>query len=133
MYEDKLAQYAKMQRMNSSPREIEAEALALGARKLIYCRDNWEAEERKMLLAEALKFNQRLWTIFQASLATPENLLPKSLKLNLLQLSSYVDKKIFQIMAYPSPDKLAPIIDINLRLAEGLRKKPDPQAGQRDR
>lgn len=130
MYKDKLAQYAKMQRMNSSPREVEAEALTLGAHKLIHCRDNWEAEERKMLLAEALKFNQRLWTIFQANLATPENLLPETLKLNLLKLSSYVDKKIFQIMAYPSPEKLTSIININLRLAEGLRKKPNPPAGQ---
>lgn len=122
---DKLAQYAKMQRMNSSPREVEAEALTLGAHKLIHCRDNWDCEERKIMLAEALKFNQRLWTIFQANLVTRENLLPKSLKLNLLKLSSYVDKKIFQIIAHPSPEKLTSIIDINLSLAEGLRKKPD--------
>jgi len=128
MYKKQLAEYAKSQRMNSTPREIEAEALTLGAHKLIHCRDNWEAEERIMLLAEALQFNQRLWSIFQTNLATQGNLLPKSLKLNLLKLSSYVDKKIFQIMAYPSPDKLTSIIDINLSLADGLRKKPVPSS-----
>lgn len=124
-YKDKIAEYAKMQRMNNTPREIEAEALTLGAHKLIHCRDNWESEERKELLAEALKFNQKLWTIFQANLVTKENHLPEDLKSNLLKLSSYVDKKIFQIMAWPSPEKLKPIIDINLSLAAGLRKKTD--------
>jgi len=118
--------------MTSSPREIEAEALTLGANKLIRCRDNWDSEERKVLLDEALRFNQKLWTIFQANLTTAENLLPKSLKLNLLKLSSSVDKKIFQIMAYPSPEKLTSIIDINLSLAAGLRKKP-VTTGQNDK
>ncbi|MEN6488076.1 MAG: flagellar biosynthesis regulator FlaF [Smithella sp.] len=132
MYKDKLAQYAKMQRMNSTPREIEAEALTMGAHKLIHCRDNWESEEMKIMLAEALKFNQRLWTIFQANLSSDKNLLPKSTKMNLLKLSSYVDKRIFQIMAYPSPEKLTSIININLSLAEGLRKKPPQPAKYQD-
>jgi len=132
MYKDQLAEYARTQRMTSSPREIEAEALTLGANKLIRCRDNWDSEERKVLLDEALRFNQKLWTIFQANLTTAENLLPKSLKLNLLKLSSSVDKKIFQIMAYPSPEKLTAIIDINLSLAAGLRKKP-VTTGQNDK
>ncbi|MEN6373914.1 MAG: flagellar biosynthesis regulator FlaF [Smithella sp.] len=126
MNKDKLAEYARIQRINSTPREIEAEALTLGAHKLIHCRDNWGSEERKKQLAEALKFNQKLWTIFQANLSSAKNLLPDSLKMNLLKLSLYVDKQIFQIMAYPSQDKLTPIIDINLSLAEGLRKKPVP-------
>lgn len=123
MYKDKLTEYARMQRMNSTPREIEAEALTLGAHKLIHCRDNWESEERKILLTEALKFNQKLWTIFQANLSSAKNLLPENLKINLLKLSLYVDRQIFQIMAFPSPDKLTSIININLSLAEGLRKK----------
>lgn len=131
MYEDKIAEYAKMQRMNSSPRQIEAEALTLAANKLIHCRDNWDAEERNAMLDEALKFNQRLWSIFQANLVSKENILPKSIKLNILKLSAVVDKKIFQIKAYPSPGKLTSIIDINLRLAEGLRKKPDAAAGKK--
>jgi flagellar protein FlaF len=124
MYEDKLTIYAKTQRTASSPREVEAEALTLGANKLIYCRDNWESEERVELLNGALKFNQKLWTIFQASLGSKDNGLPKDLRLELLRLSAFVDKQIFTIMAYPSPEKLTPIININLDLAVGLRKKP---------
>lgn len=133
MYKDKIAEYARMQRMNSTPREIEAEALTLGAHKLIHCRDNWESEEGKEQLTEALRFNQKLWTIFQANLSSKKNILPERLKINLLKLSLYVDKQIFQTMAYPSPDKLTPIIDINLSLAEGLRKKPIPAAKQNDK
>lgn len=124
MNKDKLTIYASAQRTFSSPREIEAEVLTLGAHKLIYCRDHWEEEERKKKLAEALKFNQRLWSIFQANLIETSNLLPKNIKLNLLKLGAYIDRQIFQIMAHPSPDKLTPIIDINLCLATGLRKKP---------
>jgi flagellar protein FlaF len=124
MYEDQLKLYAKIQRTASSPREVEAEALALGANKLKYCRDNWESKETKGLLSEALTFNQKLWTIFQASLGSKDNRLPKDLRLELLRLSAFVDKQIFTIMAFPSPEKLTPIININLDLAVGLRKKP---------
>lgn len=124
MYEDKLAIYAKNQRTASSPREVEAEALTLGANKLKYCRNNWESKETAGLLSEALAFNQKLWTIFQASLGSKDNGLPKDLRLKLLKLSAFVDKQIFMIMAFPSPEKLTPIIDINLDLAVGLRNKP---------
>jgi flagellar protein FlaF len=124
MYEDKLLIYAKTQRAVNTPREVEAEALTLGANKLIYCRDNWESKERKDLLNSALKFNQKLWSIFQASLGSNDNPLPKDIRLNLLRLSAFVDKQIFMIIAYPSPEKLTSIIDINLGIAVGLRKKP---------
>jgi len=123
MYENKLTVYANNQRAGNSAREVEAEALTLGANKLQYCHDNWELKERKQLLCEALKFNQRLWTIFQASLSSENNHLPKNLKLELLKLSAFVDKHIFSIMASPAPEKLLPIININLDLATGLKNK----------
>ena len=121
MHEDKLSIYAKNQRSGNSPRDIEAEALILGANKLILCMDNWASEERPALLNEALKFNQRLWTIFQVSLGSRENLLPKDLRLDLLKLSAFVDRQIFAIMALPEPEKLMPVIHINLHLAQGLK------------
>lgn len=121
MQKNKLDAYIKSQVTNGSPREIEALALTLGAQKLIQCRDNWDSEERVKMLKEALKFNQRLWSIFQADLAGPDSLLSKDLRLNLLKLSAYIDKQIFLIMAYPEPEKLTNIININLRIAMGLR------------
>lgn len=126
MYENKTAVYAKIQRMTNSPREIEAEALTLGANRLRRCQDNWESEERAEMLKEALKFNQKLWSIFQVSLGSSDNPLPKDVRLNLLSLSFYVDRQIFLIMSNPLREKLTPIININLGLAAGLRKKTDP-------
>jgi flagellar biosynthesis activator protein FlaF len=123
MYTNQLAFYANNQRAGNSAREVEAEALTLGANKLQYCLDNWESKDRKGLISEALKFNQRLWTIFQASLSSDENQLPKDLKLELLKLSAFVDKQIFSIMAFPSPEKLQLLISINIDLAAGLKNK----------
>jgi flagellar protein FlaF len=124
MKRNALDTYKKIEITTNSPRAIEARALTVGAQKLICCRDNWESERCKTLLAEALKYNQKLWSIFQSNLANPGNPLPRQLKLNLLVLGAYVDRQIFRIMAYPSPEKLTSIIDINLGIAEGLRSKP---------
>jgi len=123
MHQNKLDTYRKNQATMSSPREIEATALTLGAQKLMNCRDNWDSEDRKKLLQEALKFNQKLWTIFQADLGGPNSLLPMDLRLNLLRLSAYIDRQIFAIMAHPEPEMLTRIININLNLAKGLRSK----------
>ena len=116
--------YVKAQRTTGSPRQIEAEALTVAANKLIVCQENWDSKERRELLEDALKFNQKLWTIFQVSVSNPNNLLPKKLRLNLLRLSAVVDRQIFGIMAKPEPEKLKTIIAINLSLAEGLRQTP---------
>jgi flagellar protein FlaF len=122
-YRHKLHSYLEIQRTTGSPREIEAEALTRGAMKLLHCRENWGAPQRKNTLSDALNYNQKLWSIFQAELRNPVNPLPQSLKLNLLRLSAYIDKQIYLIMGEPSPEKLTPIIDINLGIAAGLRKK----------
>ena len=71
-------------------------------------------------LDEALKYNQRIWTIFQAELLNPENPLPKQIRQDILSLSAFIDKRIFEVMAFPSPEKLNAIININLNLAAGL-------------
>jgi flagellar protein FlaF len=118
----------QIDKLTCTPRETEAKALSNAAYKLISCRDNWEGQERKQELKDALKFNQKLWSVLQADLVHPENRLPVQTKVDLLRLSYFVDKQIFKIMADPSPDKLTPIININLRLASGLRKK-SPEDG----
>ena len=123
MYKNPLEAYAKIKRMTSSPREIEAEALTVANRKFQKCLDNWNASERPKALKEALMFNQKLWTLFQTALAARENPLPKELRLNILKLGKFIDSRTFQILAKPTLDKLEAIMDINTRLAETLRKK----------
>jgi len=113
--------YRAAQKTTMSGREIEASALARSASILAECRDNWDAPDREEMLRAALRRNQMLWSIFQAELSDPDNPLPKELKENILNLSLFVDKRTIDIMAFPSPEKLDAIIDINLNLAAGLR------------
>jgi flagellar protein FlaF len=107
-----------------SGHEIEAAVLTKAARKLKECQDNWETSDRSEKLDIALKFNQRIWSIFQSELVREDNPLPKKLKVDILSLSAFIDRRIFEIMAQPSPGKLKIIIDINNNIAAGLRTQP---------
>ena len=124
MHATQLETYRNMQKATLNGRELEAEILSKAALKLKFCQNNWEAPNRDELLDEALKFNQKIWTLFQSELAKPESPLPKKLRENLLNLSMFIDKRIFEIMSFPSPEKLNAIIDINLNIAAGLRNSP---------
>jgi flagellar protein FlaF len=39
-------------------------------------------------------------------------------------LAAFIDRRIFDTMAFPSPQKLKIVIDINSNLAAGLRSSP---------
>jgi flagellar protein FlaF len=109
-----------------SGRDIEAEVLSKAARKLKECQDNWPENPLDGALHTALKYNQRIWSILQAELEKTENPLPDPLKLNLLRLSNYVDKRTLETIAYPAPEKLTILININQGIAAGLRSRPNP-------
>ena len=117
--------YKKVERLTNSPRETEARVLTRGALMLRDCLDNWEAGERKKLLGEALRYNQKIWSIFQANVAADDSPLPQELRFNLLKLSAFVDRQIFAVMARPSPDKIESIINVNMSIAAGLKAKPE--------
>ena len=104
-----------------SGRATEARVLTKAAMLLKECQDNWNAADRRRRLHEALEYNQRIWSVIQGSLLENDNPLPKEVRRDILMLSAYVDKRIFDIMAYPASEKLSIIIDINLNLAAGLR------------
>jgi flagellar protein FlaF len=46
------------------------------------------------------------------------------LRLDVLRLAAFIDRRIFETLAYPSPEKLSIVIDINNNLAAGLRSVP---------
>ena len=73
------------------------------------------------MLDEALKYNQKIWSIFQSELAKEDNLLPKKLRVDMLALSSFMDRRSFEVMASPTPEKLNIMININMNIAAGLR------------
>ena len=122
MYATQVEAYQKALKVTMSSREIESAVLTKAALKLKECQDNWDTQDRDARLDEALRFNQLVWSIFQAELMKDDNPLPVQLRQDILGLSAFVDKRIFEVMAFPSPEKLNAIININLNLAAGLRE-----------
>ena len=113
--------YTAMQKEYLSGRELEASVLSRAGLMLKQVKDNWSAPDRDVKLNEAIKFNQKVWSFFQAELSDPENPLPKNLREDILNLSLFLDKRLFEVMAYPDPEKLTIVIDINFNIAAGLR------------
>lgn len=113
--------YTAIQKESLSGRELEASVLTRAGLMLKSVKENWGAPDRDQKLLEAVKFNQKVWSFFQAELSDPENPLPKSLREDILNLSIYIDKRLFEIMAFPDPEKLTIVIDINFNIAAGLR------------
>ena len=119
-----LAAYESVAKATLSGREIEPAVLTKAALKLKNCQDNWEAPDREYRLEEALKYNLRIWSIFQSELSREDHELPNKLRLDILRLAAFIDRRIFETMAFPSPEKLKIVIDINNNLAAGLRSSP---------
>jgi len=115
--------YTTMQKEALSGRELEASVLSRAGIMLKQVQENWDATDRDKKLVDAIKFNQKVWSFFQAELSDPENPLPKKLRENILNLSVFVDKQLFEVLAYPDPEKLSIVIDINFNIAAGLRTK----------
>ncbi len=120
MYSSPLQAYETVNKTTMSGRQIEAAVLNQGALKLKECQDNWDADDRDDRLDAALKFNQQIWSILQGELVKADNPLPKQIRQNLLNLSAFIDKRIFETIAFPSPEKLTIVIDINRNIAAGL-------------
>jgi flagellar biosynthesis activator protein FlaF len=119
-----LAAYRTVQKITSSDREIEALVLTRAAQKLAEVQNNWDAPDRDEMLDEALRYNQRIWSIFQGELLKQDNPLPRQLRSDILSLSAFIDRRIFEVMAFPDPEKLKVIVRINLNIAAGLRGQP---------
>ncbi|MFZ0610981.1 MAG: flagellar biosynthesis regulator FlaF [Desulfobacterales bacterium] len=120
MYANAVGAYETVSKMTMPGRETEAAVLTKASRKLKACQDHWDTAHRDNMLEEALNFNQRIWSIFQSELSNEDNPLPKNLRLDIIRLSAFIDKRIFETMAEPAPEKLTIIIDINNNLAAGL-------------
>jgi len=121
MQQNSLNAYAAIQKESLSGRELEASVLSRAGLMLKSVKDNWDASDRDHKLMEAVKFNQKVWTFFQAELSDPENPLPKNLREDILNLSIFIDKRLFEVLAFPDPDKLSIVIDIDFNIAAGLR------------
>jgi flagellar protein FlaF len=116
--------YASVEKITASGRQLEASALFRAARALQTAKDAWGTPGAEARLDEALKANQRLWTFFQAELGAADNPLPVELKAGLLKLIEFIDRRTFEVMALPAPEKVAILITINRNVAAGLSTAP---------
>lgn len=128
MYNYAASVYQDVSKKTISGRETEARVLTEAARRLVQVQQSWEAPNRETLLDEALRYNQQLWSLLQTELVQEENPLPKKLRMDMLRLSRFIDKRIYEIMAFPTSEKLNIIIDINQNLAAGLRGSASPES-----
>ena len=76
--------YQTVLKETMSGRETEARVLTQAALKLIECQKNWDKPDRNVRLDEALRYNQRLWSIFQVEVSKVDNPLPASIKTNII-------------------------------------------------
>lgn len=133
MSHKKLSAYSQNQKAAVVPtgnsRDTDSRALAACARRLDDARklmeSNRKSRENLKIYGEAIRQNQRLWTIFQVALTDPQNPLPQDLKITLLNLSRYVDKASFRAIGKYAPDVIESLININRLIAAGLSKKAE--------
>ena len=124
MYATQTEAYRTVQKTTLSGRELEVSVLTKAAQMLQKVQNTWDSEDRNIRLDEAVRYNQKVWSIFQSELSNPDNPLPKQLREDILSLSLFIDKRIFEILSTPALEKLSVLININLNLAAGLRGSP---------
>ena len=112
--------YAKIQKETLSGRDIEVMVLRKAVLQFRQAVAAPAGRERERLLEAAVRYNLRVWDIFQADWESPECALSPTLRSDLLRLSIYAHKTALEVLAYAVPAKIDSLIHINECLAEGL-------------
>ena len=99
VYSNAFKNYQNVEKTTISGRETEARVLTQAAMKLQACRKNWRDDNYEDLDA-ALKYNQKIWSIFQSELEKQDNPLPVQIKRDLLKLAAFIDRRIFEMMSF---------------------------------
>jgi len=115
---EKVGAYSTNQRTQENSRQTDARALLSCASRLKSVLDAGGADMEVYI--QAVRHNQRLWTLFQVALCDSDNPLPRDLKITLLNLSRYVDRVSFRAIGAFEPQLLSSLIDINRMIAAGL-------------
>ena len=110
--------YTRTSQATANPREIEAQALLMAARKLQDVQTNWTGPDNNM--HKALLFNRRLWTIFMSAVEANDNPNPMDIRQNIANLGIFVMQRTIEMQLNPDPLKLKSLIDINCNIAAGL-------------
>ena len=121
MFNNPLKAYQNVESATLDGRSLEASLLIKSAARLAAVQQNWDAPGREEMLDESLRYNLRLWTVFQSEMANKDNPIPMEIKRNLLSLSAFIDKRTFETISYPDPAKIVILIAINRNIAAGLQ------------
>ncbi|MDP6717435.1 MAG: flagellar biosynthesis regulator FlaF [Pirellulaceae bacterium] len=114
--------YNSSQKLGASASQTEARALLETARRMAVAKERMEDLDE---YRAALRLNWRLWTIFQADVASDENPLPPGIKANILSLSVFIDKHTVGALTEPEERRLEVLININRNVAAGLMANPE--------
>ncbi|MBC8269584.1 MAG: flagellar biosynthesis regulator FlaF [Rhodospirillaceae bacterium] len=113
--------YATAQHTTIGVRELERRAMARAIHELSVVRDNYTpGKEGYALYTDALKFNQKLWTLIQSNIVDNPTDGTAELRANFLELSLFVDRHTLQALRDPNPESLTALIDINKKISGGL-------------
>lgn len=110
--------YEKVAAQISSPREMEAALLLQAASRLQAVQT--AGGQNSSELNKALTHNRKVWTIFLTSATDVNSPLEKGVRQNVANLGLFVMKQTIAVASDPSPESLAPLININRELAAGL-------------
>jgi flagellar biosynthesis activator protein FlaF len=112
--------YKKIQKETLSGRSVEVQVLRKAAVQFRQVLASTDDAAKDKLLDAAVRYNLRIWNVFQTDWERPDCPLGAPLRTDLLRLSLYVHKNSMEVLAYASPDKLRTLINIDECLAEGL-------------
>ena len=113
--------YRQPGQQGGSPRETEGRALLEAARRMAAAQ---KSAQPAADIRDAVRLNWRLWTIFQSELSSPGHEMPETLRINMLTLCNFVDKRTVEIIAGPKPHLVDVLVNINKNVAAGLLTAP---------
>ena len=112
--------YKKIQKETLSGRSVEVQVLRKAAVQFRQVLASTDDAAKDKLLDAAVRYNLRIWNVFQTDWERPDCPLDTTLRTDLLRLSLYVHKNSMEVLAYATPEKLRTLINIDECLAEGL-------------
>jgi len=117
--------YARAEQKGVNPKQLERMAIAECTNRLIQAQENFQVGQAGYVpYAEAIKYNQKLWTYIQANIADNPEMGTSEVRENMLKVSLFVDQQSFEALCNPNPQNLSPLIDINKNISTGLYDLP---------
>ena len=133
--------YKQSRQASLTGQDVEVAVLERAAMNFRVLQKDWiEGTKFNRGLDSAVKYNQRVWDIFQSDWKGDECNLPNELRQNLLSLSVFVRKASLDLLANPTPAKMEVLVNINENIATGLSegrskndsKSPSASSGKPD-